>query len=70
MYFVFLPTYCFPSFQKKNKKQVNYSISDHLIKVCKDEWKLTQKKLSSLQFIFRQAHKKKKKNHSNDHEYV
>ena len=42
------------------------------MKACKDEWKLTHKKLNPLQLNFNQAHKKKKKkkNHSNDHEYV
>ena len=45
------------------------------MKACKDEWKLTHKKLNRLQLNFHQAHKKKKKkkkkkNHSNDHEYV
>ena len=64
--------FCFLS---SKKKQVTYSISDHLIKACKDEWKLTHKKLNPLQLNFNQAHKKKKKkkkkkNHSNDHEYV
>ena len=62
MYFVFLVL---------KKKQVTYSISNHLMKACKDEWKLTHKRLNPLQLNFHQAHKKKKKkNHSNDHEYV